>query len=75
MRCCGSATPMRGPISSTCWIPLGKARWYGRANKLSHEHVRWPDIDLIQRATHKPLTQEPAAPAPVALPPPVGARP
>jgi len=48
----------------------GKARWYGRANRLSQEHVRWPDIDSIHRITHKPLTQEPAAPAPLALPPP-----
>ena len=29
--------------------------------------MRWPDIDVIERATHKPSTQEPAAPAPVAL--------
>jgi SagB-type dehydrogenase family enzyme len=51
-------------------IPLGGATWYGRANKLSHEQVRWPDIDSIQRATHKPATQEPPAPVPVTLPPP-----
>jgi SagB-type dehydrogenase family enzyme len=44
------------------------ASWYGRANRLSHEHVRWPDIDLIHRVTHKPPTREPAAPEPVALP-------
>ena len=50
--------------------PLSKARWHGRANRLSQEHVRWPDIDSIHRITHKPLTQEPAAPAPIALPPP-----
>jgi hypothetical protein len=43
-------------------IPLVEATWYGRANKLSHEQVRWPDIDLIERATHKPLTQELLAP-------------
>ena len=51
--------------------PLSKARWYGRANRLSQEHVLWPDIDSIHRITHKSLTQELAAPAPVARPPPV----
>ena len=52
---------------------LRKARWHGRANRLSREHVRWPDIDAIHRVTHKPLTQEPAAPARVALPSPAAA--
>jgi SagB-type dehydrogenase family enzyme len=51
-------------------VPLAEATWDGRANQLSREQVRWPDIDLIQRATHKPRTQEPVAPAPVALPSP-----
>ena len=52
---------------------LRRARWHGRANRLSREHVRWPDIDAIHRVTHKPLTQEPAAPARVALPSPAAA--
>jgi SagB-type dehydrogenase family enzyme len=50
--------------------PLSKASWYGRANRLSQEHVRWPGIDSIHRITHKTLTQEPAVPAPVSLPRP-----
>jgi SagB-type dehydrogenase family enzyme len=49
---------------------LGNARWHGRANRLSREHVRWPDIDSIHRITHKPLTEEAAVPVPAALPPP-----
>jgi hypothetical protein len=48
---------------------LSNAAWHGRANRLSQEHVRWPDIDSIHRITHKSLTQEPAATAPVTLPP------
>ena len=49
--------------------PLSKATWYGHANRLSQEHMRWPDIDSIDRVTHKSLTQECCAPAPIALPP------
>jgi SagB-type dehydrogenase family enzyme len=51
--------------------PLSKARWHGRANRLSREHAQWTDIDSIHRITHKSLTQEPASPAPVALPSPI----
>jgi SagB-type dehydrogenase family enzyme len=40
---------------------LGKAQWLGHANQLSPEHVRWPDIDSLHRATHKPHTREPAS--------------
>ena len=32
------------------------ARWHGRANRLSREHVDWPDIDSIHRTTRKPGT-------------------
>jgi SagB-type dehydrogenase family enzyme len=49
---------------------VSKARWHGHANRLSQEYRRWPDIDSIHRITHKTLTQEPAASAPIALPPP-----
>ena len=47
-----------------------EASWFGRANRLSAEHVRWPDIDAIEHATQKPAT--PALPSPirVAWPPP-----
>ncbi len=49
---------------------LRKARWAGRANELSKEHVQWPDIDSIHRTTHKPTTTEQAMPEPLSLPPP-----
>jgi len=48
--------------------PLSKASWYGHANRLSQENMRWPDIDSIHRVTHKSLTLERSAPAAVALP-------
>ena len=35
---------------------LAGARWHGCANRLSREHVRWPDIDAIHEATRKPAT-------------------
>ena len=41
-----------------------KANWHGRANKLSHAHVLWPDIDSIHLATHKPSTLERSMPGP-----------
>ncbi|HEY3241846.1 MAG TPA: nitroreductase family protein [Phycisphaerae bacterium] len=49
---------------------LRNATWHGRANRLSREHVRWPDIDSIHRATYKPATPEPLLPPASALPPP-----
>ena len=51
---------------------LRDATWSGRANRLSAEHVPWPDIDSIHRATRKPTTSEPAAYRPAPLPPPRG---
>jgi nitroreductase len=33
---------------------LRDAAWHGRANRLSKEHVDWPDIDAVHRATLKP---------------------
>jgi SagB-type dehydrogenase family enzyme len=51
--------------------PLRKAIWHGRANQLSQAHVRWPDIDSIHLATHKPSTPERTTSGPVPLPPPV----
>ena len=32
-------------------VAMRDAAWKGRANRLSAEHVDWPDIDAIQRAT------------------------
>lgn len=49
---------------------LHNANWYGGANRLSQEHRRWPDIESIHRATHKPPAREEAAPTPFALFPP-----
>jgi len=43
---------------------LDKAQWHGCANQLSSGHVKWPDIDSIHRATHKPRTREPPSPNP-----------
>ena len=40
-----------------------KARWSGRANRLSAEHVPWLDIDAIEHATERPAT--PAHPDPI----------
>jgi hypothetical protein len=34
------------------------AAWYGCANQLSANQVRWPDIDSIRLATIKPRTRE-----------------
>ncbi len=49
---------------------LCKASWYGGANALSREHVAWPDIDSIHRATHKPVTSEQPVTEPLSPPPP-----
>ncbi len=43
------------------------ASWAGSANRLSAEHVQWPDIDLAHAATPKPRTQ-PISPATEAMP-------
>ena len=40
------------------------ARWHGHANRLSAEHVEWPDIESVHRATLKPETPEIVAPPP-----------
>jgi SagB-type dehydrogenase family enzyme len=49
---------------------LRDAPWHGRANRLSAQHVPWPDIDAIHRATAKPATSEAGKPFAVDLPPP-----
>ncbi len=45
------------------------AHWSGRPNRLSTDHVQWPDIDLAHTATRKPRTPPARSPAgaPVAL--------
>lgn len=49
---------------------LSNATWFGRANRLSAEHVQWPDIDSIHSATDKPATVEPDAGIAMPMPPP-----
>jgi SagB-type dehydrogenase family enzyme len=42
------------------WTKIARqAHWQGRANRLSADHVEWPDIDAIHRATEKPATSGP----------------
>jgi SagB-type dehydrogenase family enzyme len=39
------------------WVQCAQqADWQGHANRLSADHVDWPDIDAIHRATHKAAT-------------------
>lgn len=49
---------------------LHDARWFGRANRLSAEHVAWRDIDSIHRVTHKPATADGKDHVPAPLLPP-----
>jgi hypothetical protein len=49
---------------------LANATWFGRANRLSAEHVQWPDIDSIHNATDKPATVERGAQIAMPMPPP-----
>lgn len=51
---------------------LRNATWHGHANRLSREHVNWPDIDSVHRATHKPATRPPATGLQTQLPSPPG---
>ena len=45
-------------------LPPKPSRWHGRANRLSSEHVEWPDIGQAHRLTAKPrLADEPAQPS------------
>jgi SagB-type dehydrogenase family enzyme len=52
-----------------------EASWHGSANALSRNHVPWPDIDSIHRATHKPDTPEQPLPETQSLSPPPPADP
>ena len=49
---------------------LSNATWWGRANRLSVEHVPWPDIEVIHRATRKSGIPDSAAYCAASLPPP-----
>jgi hypothetical protein len=35
-------------------LPLASSRWYGKANRLSSDHVEWADIGQAHRLTGKP---------------------
>ncbi len=41
----------------------GRARWHGRANRLSASHVAWPDIARVEAAARKPAGAGRVAPA------------
>jgi nitroreductase len=42
-------------------LPSAPSRWYGKANRLSSEHVEWADIEQAHRLAAKPrLDHEPA---------------
>ena len=46
------------PLSAE--LPPAPSRWYGKANRLSSDHVDWPDIEQVHRLTGKPrLDREP----------------
>ncbi len=48
-------------------LPPAPARWHGKANRLSVDHVEWPDIERIHRLSGKPrLDHESADRVPVA---------
>src|SRR5207249_7405675 len=52
-----------------------EASWHGSANALSRNHMPWPDIDSVHRATHKPDTPEQPLPETLSLRPPPPADP
>ena len=43
------------------------AHWAGKPNRLSTEHVQWPDIELVHDATRKPRTPPSRSPAGIAV--------
>jgi SagB-type dehydrogenase family enzyme len=51
--------PSLSPDLDAMHSELARATWWGHANRLSTEHVSWPDIDTIELATRKPATQDP----------------
>lgn len=60
----GQPRPDYRPLASC----LEAARWQGRANRLSEQHVDWPDIERVAAAAAKPATAEADA-CPEAAPP------
>jgi SagB-type dehydrogenase family enzyme len=53
MRTCPAEVTLPGELLLTA---LGNARWAGRANPLSPDHVDWPVIGTVAAATWKPAT-------------------
>jgi SagB-type dehydrogenase family enzyme len=62
--------PDATPAPSRLQDALRTATWRGHANRLSAEHVPWPDIDSIHAATVKPATEDAQVPGPMPLPSP-----
>ena len=44
-----------GKLLAALSRPIGATRWYGKANRLSRDHVAWPVIDEVAAATASPL--------------------
>ena len=53
---------MRPPstLDVTALAAVRQARWRGHANKLSPEHVHWPEVTMVEEAAVKPRTTPPA---------------
>ena len=56
----GTQSPSLSSPSKELIHKIQSADWYGRANRLSREHVPWPVIDEVTMATRKPLEAAPA---------------
>ena len=70
-----ASDPSVSPQLDTMRAALCDATWFGHANRLSTDHVAWPDIDAIHRVTHKPVTHALGLRAPVSpLPSPADPR-
>lgn len=44
------------PLSSSAIARIADADWLGQANRLSREHVNWPNIERVAEACEKPVT-------------------
>jgi SagB-type dehydrogenase family enzyme len=57
------------PDAETLLQALEEAEWHGQANRLSPDHVRWDDIDIVHSATAKSETEALPRPTEMDLPP------
>jgi SagB-type dehydrogenase family enzyme len=55
----GTATAMVPPPSQATVDAIRSGNWYGRANRLSQQHVPWPIIEEVTAATKTPRTVAP----------------